>query len=111
MACYFVITFLGEDWETLQEEHMIRTLALVSYKCLESIPNPIPPPSTQLCHTQAFAHVGEYTLSSRHIRFKHTYSPLLMRPWESFAFSHPLVEIDFPPFIDDFHLETKVTLN
>jgi hypothetical protein len=24
---------------------------------------------------------------------------------------HPLVEVDLPPFIDDFHPETKVTLN
>jgi len=24
---------------------------------------------------------------------------------------HPLAEVDFAPFVDDFHLETKVTLN
>jgi hypothetical protein len=24
---------------------------------------------------------------------------------------HPLVEVDFPPFFDDFHLETKVILD
>jgi hypothetical protein len=24
---------------------------------------------------------------------------------------HPLVEVDFPPLVDDFHLKTKVTLD
>jgi hypothetical protein len=28
-----------------------------------------------------------------------------------FCFLHPTVEVDPPPFVDDFHLETKVTLN
>jgi hypothetical protein len=27
------------------------------------------------------------------------------------CFFHSLVEVDFPPFVDDFHHETKVTLN
>jgi len=24
---------------------------------------------------------------------------------------HPFAEVDLPPFVDDFHLKTKVTLN
>jgi hypothetical protein len=24
---------------------------------------------------------------------------------------HPLVEVDFPPFVDDFHLEMTITLD
>jgi hypothetical protein len=27
------------------------------------------------------------------------------------VFRHPLAEVDFPPFIDDLHLETKVILD
>jgi hypothetical protein len=28
-----------------------------------------------------------------------------------FCFLHPLAEVDLPPFVDDFHFMTKVTLN
>jgi hypothetical protein len=28
-----------------------------------------------------------------------------------FHFFHPIVEVDFPPFVDDFHLEMEVTLD
>jgi hypothetical protein len=42
---------MGGDWETLQEEHTIKTFILVSHICLELIPNPTPPSSTQLSHT------------------------------------------------------------
>ncbi len=40
---------------------MIRILVLAFCKCLESIPNPTPPPSSWLCCTQTLVHVGEYT--------------------------------------------------
>jgi hypothetical protein len=36
--------YMGGDWETLQEEHMIKTFAIAFCKCLESTPNPTPPP-------------------------------------------------------------------
>jgi hypothetical protein len=29
----------------------------------------------------------------------------------TFHLLHPLIEVDLPPFVDDFHLETKVTLD
>ncbi len=51
---------MAGDWETLQEEHTIRTHALTSQRSSKMAPNPTPPPSAQLCHTHAFAHVGKY---------------------------------------------------
>jgi hypothetical protein len=27
------------------------------------------------------------------------------------CFLHPPIKVDFPPFVDNFHLETKVTLD
>jgi hypothetical protein len=49
-----------KDWETLQEEHIIRAKSLISQKSSKMAPNPMPPPSTQLCRTWALAHVEEY---------------------------------------------------
>jgi len=51
---------MGGNWETLQEEHTIKTHTLVFYRCLKSIPNPTPFPLTQLRCVQALTHVGEY---------------------------------------------------
>jgi hypothetical protein len=34
-----------------------------------------------------------------------------MKLRKSFFFSDPLVEVDLPLFVDDFHFETKFTLN
>ncbi len=39
---------------------MIKTFVLTSCRCVESILNPSPPPSTWLHHTWALAHIGEY---------------------------------------------------
>jgi len=49
----FLRRYMGGDWEALQEEHMIRTLALAFRKCLELIPIPTPPPLAQLHDTWA----------------------------------------------------------
>jgi hypothetical protein len=40
---------------------------------------------------------------------KQTYNPF-NETIEIFCFFHPLAEVDFPPFIDDFHFDTKVIL-
>jgi hypothetical protein len=51
---------VGGNSETLQKKHMIRAFVLASHKCLETTPNPTPPPSTHLHHVGALVHVGEY---------------------------------------------------
>jgi hypothetical protein len=51
---------MGGNREALQKEQTIETFVLVSHRCLESTPNPTPPPSIRLCLAQALAHVGEY---------------------------------------------------
>jgi hypothetical protein len=64
----------------------------------------------QLHHTQALAHVREYTRAiypltlSTPIAPSHEIKKIL-------CLLHPLVEVGFPPFIDDFHPKTKVTLD
>jgi hypothetical protein len=85
---------------------MIRMFTLASYRCLKLTPNPTPPPSTQLHCTRNFAHVREYTqvtLSTSIASFDET--------TRIFHHFHPLVKVDIPPFIDDFHVETKVFLD
>jgi hypothetical protein len=101
---------MGGDWKALEEEHTIKALALASRKFLELTLDPTPPPSTQLCHTQTLAHVREY------VRTIHKLIPSTpIAPFNEtmgiLRLFHPLVEVDIPPFIDDFHLETEVTLN
>jgi hypothetical protein len=89
---------------------MIRTITLTSCKCLESTPNPTPPPLTRLHDAWAFVHVREY-IQAIHALIANT----LVTPFDEIlkilCFLHPLVEVDFPPFVDDFHLEMIVTLD
>jgi hypothetical protein len=80
-------------WVALQENHTIRTIALAFCKCLKLVPNQTPPPLPLLCCAWALAHVGKY------VRTIHTLIP-----------STP-IEVDLASFVDDFHLETEVTLN
>jgi hypothetical protein len=49
-----------KDQKTLQKERTIKTQALASQRSPKMQLNPTPPPSTQLHHTQALVHVGEY---------------------------------------------------
>jgi hypothetical protein len=89
---------------------MIKTFALASHKCLESTPSPTPPPLAQLRHTWAFAHVGEYIQAIYALA-----SSTLVTPFDEttrvFRLFHPFVEVDFLPFVDDFHPEIDVTLD
>jgi len=77
---------------------------------LESISNPTPHLSTQLHCRGALAHVGEYvrticalTLSTPAAPFNETIGVL--------CFLHSLFGVDFPLFVDDFHLEMQTILN
>ncbi len=54
---------------------MIRALALAFHRCLESILDPTPPPSTQLHRAHAFAHVGEYVQILHAITFNTLVAP------------------------------------
>ncbi len=77
---------------------------------MESTPNPTPPPLARLRHTWAFVHVGEY------IQAIHALVPsTVVAPFDEIVkilcLPHPIVEVDFPPFVDDFHLEMIVILN
>jgi hypothetical protein len=102
---------LNPTWqlEILQEEHTIRPHALTSCRCLESTLDPTPPPLTELCPC-----IGPYSCKGIHssntcTSSKQTYNPIW---WDhgSESLLHPLVEVDIPPFVNDSHLETDVTL-
>jgi hypothetical protein len=88
---------------------MIKTFILTFQKHSKSTPDPIPHSSARLHHTQALVHVKEYariicTLApSTHVAPSNETIGVL-------CLLHPLAKVDFPPFIDDFHLETKDTL-
>jgi len=73
-------------------------------------PDPIPPPLAQLCHTQAFAHVGEYVRSMRTLAHSTPTTPLIetiTALWHLL----PLAEVDFFPFVDNFHPKMNFVLN
>jgi hypothetical protein len=96
---------MGGNWETLQEEHMIKASTLVSHKCLELILDPTPLPSAYLCHAQAFVHVWEYARTICALA-SNTLTIPFNEAMRILCFFHPLVEVDFPRFVDDFHLKT-----
>ncbi len=77
---------------------------------MESIPNPTPPPSAQLHHTQALAYVGEYVRIVCTLALNTPTAPFDETTWVLHLF-HPLVEVDFRLFVDDFHHEIEVILN
>jgi hypothetical protein len=89
---------------------MIRTFNLISCKRLESIPNPTPLPSAQLCCTWAFTHVREYVQVVRSLILNTHVTPS-DETMKVFHLFHPPVEVDFPLFVNDFHHETKVFLD
>ncbi len=66
---------MGGDWETLQEEHTIKTFALTSHKCLESTLDPTPPSSTHLCRSGPCS-CRVVCSSSMCTSFEHTCSPI-----------------------------------
>jgi len=77
---------------------------------VEAILHPTPPSSTRLHYAWALAHAWEY------VRIVHALAPNTpATPFDKTTvvlhLLHPLVEVDFTPFIDDFHPEMEVTLN
>jgi hypothetical protein len=77
---------------------------------LESPPNVTPPPSAQVHHTWALVHVREY-VQIIHTLALNTHVAPSDETMGVLPFLHPPMKVDLPPFVDDFHLETKVTLN
>jgi hypothetical protein len=73
-------------------------------------PNPFPPPSTQLHHIEALARVGEYVqVVCALVPYTHT-TPSA-KTIATFHHFHPLVEIDIPPFVDDFNPKMDLVLD
>jgi len=74
---------------------------------LESTPNPTPPPLARLHHAHAFVHVGE-CIQAIHALAASTFVTPFDKILRIFCLLHPLVEVDFPLFVDDFHLKMTV---
>ncbi len=72
-------------------------------------PNPTPSPLAWLCHTRAFVHVREYVWIVCALG-PNTMAPLTKTIMALHHF-HPLVKVDLPLFVDDFHLETNFILD
>jgi hypothetical protein len=89
---------------------MIRTFALTFCRCLDLITNPTPLPLTWLRHAQTLVHIGEYAWTLHALTPNTPIAPFDKAMW-ILCLLHPLAEVDFPPFIDDFHLEMEVILN
>jgi hypothetical protein len=77
---------------------------------VESILYPNPPPSVRLYHAWAPTHIGEYVQTISAL-IPNTFVAPFNETTKVFHFLHPLVEVNFPPFIDDFHFEMEVTLD
>jgi hypothetical protein len=101
---------MAKDWETLQEEQTIKTHALASQRSLMMAPDPIPLPLTQLRHTRAFAHAREYVRSMRTLAHSTPMTPLIetiTTLWHLL----PLAEVNFYPFVDNFHPKMNLVLD
>jgi hypothetical protein len=88
------INTLG-DLETLQDKHMIKAIVLVFRRRLELILNPTPPPSAELHHTYAFAHVREY-IRTIHALIPNTHVTPFDETIGIFTFSMHLLRLIFP---------------
>ncbi len=82
---------------------MIKTFVLTFHRCLETTPDPTPPPLAWLCHERALGHVGEY------IWVIHAWAPSTRVATSNDTMGvlwllHPFVEVDVLHFVDDFHL-------
>jgi hypothetical protein len=71
---------------------------------------PDPLPSAQLCHTQALAHVGEYSQAMHAWEFNTLAAPPI-KTIVALRHLHPLAKVDLIPFVNDFHLETDLGLD
>ncbi len=61
----------------------------------------IPPPLTQLGHTHALVHVGEYAWAMPTLA-PNTFTTHQPKPIATFHHLHPLVEVDLLPFVNIF---------
>jgi hypothetical protein len=73
-------------------------------------PDPNPPPSTQLRCAQALVHVREYVRTVCALAFGTLTTPLV-KTIVAFRHLHPLVEVDFLHFVNDFHPEMDLVLD
>jgi hypothetical protein len=105
----FMLIHVWWLWGIIRGAHDEST-CLVFCKCLESILDLTSPQLAQLCCAWALAHVGEYARIVRTL----VSSTLAAPSYEItgvFHLFHSLVEVDHPPFVDDFHPEMEVTLD
>jgi hypothetical protein len=102
--------YMGDDLKVLQEEHIIRTLDLVSRRCLKSTPNPISLSSAWLHCAQVFAHVEEYVRIVCALVLS-TFVASFDKFTRVLCFLHPFAEVDFFTFINNIHSKTEVTLH
>ncbi len=84
--------------------------ALTFHRCWESIPNPTPLPSARLRCAWAFVHVKEYARVVCALDLNTPTTPF-NETTRIFHLLHPLIEVDLPLFVDDFHPKTEVILN
>jgi len=72
--------------------------------------NPTPLPLTQFRCTQALAHVGEYVRTMCALAHKTPLAPST-KTIVALHRLHPLVKVDLPPFVNNFHPKTNFILD
>jgi len=72
--------------------------------------DPTPPPLAQLRCAWAPVHVGEY-VSTMHALARIIHVAPFIKTIASLHHFHPLVEVDLPLFVDEFHLEMDLVLD
>jgi len=108
--CTRLHQYTRRDWETLQKEHTIRAQAWASQRSLGMAIDFPPHPLTQLCCTWALIHVGEYAQIVRALT-PNTPKATSIETIMAFHHFHPSVEVDLPPFVENFHPKTNIVLD
>jgi len=101
---------MARDWETLQEKHTIRAQVLVSQRFSMIALDPNPPPSTRLCCARTLTHVGEYVQTMCALALGILVAPST-KTIVALCHLHPLVEVDLPPFVNNFHPKMDLVLD
>ncbi len=83
---------------------------MVSQTSSKVAPDPIPPPLAQLHCALALVQVGEYACALRALA-PTIHVALLVKTIATFHHFHPLVKVDLPLFVDDFHLHMNLVLD
>jgi len=83
------------------KKHTIKTQVLAFQRFLKMAPNPIPLPLTRLHCAQALTHAGEYARTVCALALS-TFMAPLVKTIATLHHLHPLVEVDLPPFVNDF---------